>query len=81
MLWYAPNPTFLGRVLIFLTLMWVNPTYLYVWGQLTPRWYGGRFSVRLGVMMPYGAQRALVHIAIRRRLRDVANRHAEPRTR
>jgi hypothetical protein len=38
MLWFAPNRNFFGRVLILLTLLFVNGTYLFVLRRLTPRW-------------------------------------------
>jgi hypothetical protein len=59
MLWFAPNPGLSGRVLILLTFMFVNGTYLFVWRRLTPRWYDGLLSARLGVLLPEGEQRVL----------------------
>jgi hypothetical protein len=59
MTWFAPSPTVAKRLLIILTLLFMPSTYLYVWCRLTPRWYDGTLSPRLGVLVTAGAADAL----------------------
>ena len=53
--WFAPKPTVAKRLFIVVTLLWMPSVYLYVWCRLTPRWYDGSLSPRLGVLVTGGA--------------------------
>jgi hypothetical protein len=57
--WFASKPTLAGRALIIVTLLFGPSVYLYVWCRLTPRWYSGALTPRLGVLVTGGAEDAL----------------------
>lgn len=59
MLWFPGNHTILGRLVMALILLFGPEDYLYVASRLTPRWYAGELSPRLGTLVAAGALEAL----------------------
>ena len=58
-LWFPANRTIAGRAVIALILLFAPADYLYVCARLTPRWYAGALSPRLGALVTAGTLEVL----------------------